>query len=276
MTDGLKPRKMKKYFRIIGISLWIWIAVLFSAYGCKSAQRIGDDNGLSQNKILNDLIDNAPYDMSSKKLSKYASRNSPQMAYLWLVDPGVEVSEDDIIERLTSRLAGGYLTCWKITSPDMHKVCYMRAGLLGPFPVTPKGIRLNLSRYFSGVDESLEDIYMIEGDSVVCFGREDFKKLRIKDDAGVSLTIHFPKNTSGSMRFWQLRYYYTDPYQYDRDDVAYDRAVGTTKRPWGQLNFLQLTDTVYSEAEMTRICKDYEKMLPSPVKSRHPERDEKE
>lgn len=276
MTDGLKPRKMKKYFCIFRISLWIWIAVLFSAYGCKSAQRIGDDNGLSQNKILNDLIGNAPYDMSSKKLSKYAAMNATKMGYLWLVDPDVQVSEDDLIKRLANQLAGGRFTYWKITSPDMYKVCYMRTGLPGAFPVTPDGITLILSRYFSGLEDTLEDIYMIEGDTISYFGREDFKKLRVKDETGQRLTMDFPKNTSGNLRFWQFRYYYTDTTQYDRDDTEYERSIGTTKWPRAKLNFLQLTDTVYSEAEMSKICARYEKMLPSPVKSRHPERDEKE
>ncbi len=249
------------------------LALLFC--GCAVNSRFGKNRLLTQKQIVGKWIEGSPKPITYRQLCKEKGSSRLACADCILLPNDSDISIDALDTLFCPWAPGG--PCWHYRMPDINMQCYLQlvGGIV--FPVSSKGVMLDLQApaYYEMV---AEDIYLVT-DTIVCH----YDSLHLADAGWVetgrnTFTFNIPPNTSGRERFWQVNLYNKnreDDIRVNRGSAPYidDEEVPEEYKKChpaiSKLRFIQVTDSFNPASLNEAYYRRYTKKLPYPNKTNY-------
>lgn len=194
---------------------------------------------------------------------------------MWIVPTGTKVSDNQITEQIGDWF-GGRVSYWRYSSPDMEYNVYYNPIRQLPFPISNKGLCINVDQLFFH-DSKVEDIYMVCDNIVTHYDAMSLHEAGWNDHGDGHYTFNIPPNKSDKERYWRVRMFYRNSQTYiDRinhreviiegDTTTYILKVPDYRWPCTELSFIQPVDSTFLLSIYNNSFASYEKLIPQGYK----------
>ncbi len=233
---------------------------------CGMLRGIHSSRVLTQSQILRMWMANSEDEIG------YASdgnKKKARSADFLLVPDSVDLTLEEVDNRLRYYAGPCSQFMWRYESPDMDMKCYVNSCISPAFPVTSRGIELKIT-LMPRFPLEVEDIYLITDTVVQAYPTDKLAEAGWRAIGEQTFIFKIPENHTGKERLWAVECYAKNREYYD-ERIRWPwnvdpEALKNRRYPVANLYFIQVTDTVTNQFIYERDTRRFLRFMPNTSK----------